>query len=394
MNLSIPPKERSNSVKRKASGDIDTNSVQTKKFNSQQRPILEPQKLDSMERKLEKMKQISKGLNEDAAKVKLDPILEKIIRSICEFCDVSTNLHEEMVTSCNVNTEVPVSSHLQLTQPDAVSIPDQDPDVFVSYSSAAAKKPVDRRPPVDPQPRKAQKDPKILAFQDAVKHSERSTLVFNLDLGSKKTLNEKTILSQATLALSAAAAAVEGNAGKVPTSESVAALDDIMSVTQNVILYGKVTKPFENKANPNDERNKTFFTMPIRYEFKDTQTRIEAETILRDTCKVDCATPYPIILRQCIREVIDHFRNDYPDDYIKVTVDSHNLALRVSRKVKGDGWYTHKEPIPLPPQVLDIRARFVPQGFKMTNLPERRRSSRNSRNSLTAEDMSSDAPEI
>jgi hypothetical protein len=316
-----------------------------------------------MERKLVTMKQISKGLNEEAAKVKLDPILEKIIRSICEFCDVSTSLHEEMVTSCNVNTEMPVSSQLQSTQPDADSIPDRDPEVFVSYSSAAAKKPVDRRPLVDSQPRKPQKDPKIQAFQDAVKHSERSTLVFNLDLGSKKILNEKTILSQATLALSAAAAAVEGNAGKVPTNESVAALDDIMSVTQNVILYGKVTKPYENKANPADERNKTFFTMPIRYEFKDMQTKIEAETILRDTCKVDCATPYPIILRQCIREVIDHFRNDYPDDYIKVTVDSNNMSLRVSRKVKGDGWYTHKEPIPLPPPGSRYPGAFRATGF-------------------------------
>jgi hypothetical protein len=158
-----------------------------------------------------------------------------------------------------------------------------------------------------------------------------------------------------------------------------------MSVTQNIILYGKVTKPYENKANPQDANNKMFFTMPIRYEFKDRETRIEVESILRNTCKVDCATPYPIILRHCIRQVVDHFRKDYPNDFIKVTVDSHNLTLNVARKVKGDGWYTHKEPIALPPQVLDIRARFVPKGLNLTGLPTRRRSSRSSSNSESSQ---------
>jgi hypothetical protein len=273
----------------------------------------------------------------------------------------------------DTDTETPESN--QPSQPDPDTAIDQDQEVFVSYSRVAKKPPVSQ--PQKPA-EKPVKDPKLQAFQDAVRHSERSTLIFNLNLGAKKTLNEKTILSQATLALSSAAAAVEGNANQKPSREVVATLDDVMSVTQNVILYGKVTKPYENKANPEDEKNRSFFTMPIRYEFKDKETRVEVETILRDTCKVECATPYPLILRQCIRQVIDHFRKDYPNDYIKVMVDSQNLALKVSRKVKGDGWYTHKEPIPLPPQVLDIRARFVPKDFKLVNLPTRRRSSRGS----------------
>jgi hypothetical protein len=216
---------------------------------------------------------------------------------------------------------------------------------------------------------KPTKDPKLQAFQDVVKHAERSTIVFNLNLGSKKTLNEKTILSQSTLALSEAAAKVEDSNSKIPSKDSILALDYVMSVTQNVTLIGKVTKPFENKKNPQDLLNRTFFTMPIKYEFKDRDTRIEAETILRDTCKVDCATPYPVILRQCIKQVVDHFRAEYPNDYIKVFVDSQKLALKVSRKVKGRGWFDHHDPIQLPPEVLDIRARFAPKDFKLNGLP-------------------------
>jgi hypothetical protein len=283
-------RDRANSVKRKASGEI--NDENQKKANVESHPVIAAQSLDSMERKIMMimMKGISKKMNEDAAKVKLDPILENIIRYMCEFVDVSVSYHEELVKNCPVEvnfqsepTQVPV------TEGDSQ---DADSEVFVTYSHvakrphrvvAAPDKPVQKKP----------KDPKIQAFQDAVKHAERSTLVFNLDLGTKKTLNEKTILTQVTLALSAAASEVEGRGGRGPTRETVAALDDVMSVTQNVVLYGKVTRPYENKKNPQDPKNKSFFTLPVRYEFKDKETRLEAETILRDTCKIDCTTPYP-----------------------------------------------------------------------------------------------------
>jgi hypothetical protein len=189
-------------------------------------------------------------------------------------------------------------------------------------------------------------------------------------LGSKKVLNEKTILTQSSLALSAAAAEVEGHKGKHPSKEVVATLDDVMSITQNVTLFGKVTKPYENKRNPQDPRNRTFFTMPIKYEFRDRETRLEAETDLRDTCKVECATPYPAILRSCIKQTVDHFRSVYPNDFAKVTVDTQNVSLKVARKIKGVGWRDYKDPIQLPPEVLDIRARFAPKNFRLNNLPE------------------------
>jgi hypothetical protein len=185
-------------------------------------------------------------------------------------------------------------------------------------------------------------------------------------------LNEKTILTNATLALSAAAAEVEGNVGQPPSKDAVAALDDVMSVIENVTLFGKSTKAYENKLNPQDPKNRTFFTMPIRYEFRNRDIKAEAESILRDTCKIDCTTPYPTILRHCIRQVIDHMRKEFPGDYIRVTVDSDNMALKVARKKKGDGWYTLDDDIKLPNEVLDIHARKVPDGFVLNNLPVRK----------------------
>jgi hypothetical protein len=209
----------------------------------------------------------------------------------------------------------------------------------------------------------------LQAFHDAVKQSEKSTLVFNLNLGNTKTLNATTILKRATLALSDAAAKVEGNPGKPPSKDAVAALDDVMSVTENVTLYGKVTKPYVNWKNDKDPANRTFFTIPVRYEFKDKDTKAEAETILRETCKVECTTPYPVRIRHCIKQAIDHLRKDYPEDYIRVNVDMDRVALKISRKNKVNGWFHWDEPVKLPEEVLDIYSRIIPDHMIVRNLP-------------------------
>jgi hypothetical protein len=86
----------------------------------------------------------------------------------------------------DTDTETPESN--QPSQPDPDTAMDQDQEVFVSYSRAAKKPPVSQsQKPAE----KPVKDPKLQAFQDAVRHSERSTLIFNLNLGAKKTLNKR-----------------------------------------------------------------------------------------------------------------------------------------------------------------------------------------------------------
>jgi hypothetical protein len=245
------PRERSDSVKRKASGEI--NVANQKKVNIEPVPVLSPQDLVSMEQKLRVMKGLSTTMTNEASKLKLDPGLETIIKCMCEFVDVSVSYHEELTKNCSVevNSRSDTSGHQEAAP--------QDPDgeVFETYSRVTKKPAKVPVPVVRKQPQQA-KDPKLQAFQDAVKHAERSTLIFNLDLGSKKTLNEKTILTNATLALSAAAAKVEGKGASSPSKDTVAALDDVMSVTQNVVLYGKVTRPYENKSNPADPKKQIF----------------------------------------------------------------------------------------------------------------------------------------
>jgi hypothetical protein len=378
----VNTRERVNSFKRKASSEL--NEGTGKKPYQGGPPTVDCKKLDFMDKKIKMLRGICGKLNDDAAKLKIDIGLENVIRSFCEFVDVSASLHEDFMSLCKVELPDPDppgnETVFDISSQDAepVTVPAATPTN--SYSNIAARKPILQgfvAPSAAPvrkgkqAPDKPKRDPKHQAFVDAVKHSERSTLVFNLNLGNRKTLNERTILTKATLALSEAAAEVEGNKGKPPSREAVSALDDVMSVIENVTLFGKVTKPYVNPRNPADPKNRTFFTLPVRYDFKDRNTRWEAETILRDTCKAECSTPYPTILRHCIRQVVNHVRKDFPRDFIKVTVDSENVALNVSRR-GDDGWYTYNDPIPLPREVLDVHARYVPDNLVLRNLPERR----------------------
>jgi hypothetical protein len=206
-------------------------------------------------------------------------------------------------------------------------------------------------------------DPEIQRFKDSVCDAERSTLIFNLNMGAAPLLNTNTISKKATLALASMAANVEKPGSTVPSTESIAAIDDVLSVTKGMSFYGTVTKTYRN---PKDEESGSFCTVPVRYEFKDRETKNNAEIILRKTCNVRCATPYPAILRECIRQTSEHVRKTTGDEYVRVSVDTGNLSLRVShRKDKKSAWIFCDNEVKLPKDVLNISARRVPNGFKM-----------------------------
>ena len=196
--------------------------------------------------------------------------------------DSAQSLHEDLVRKISdrgsFNPVITVSEFSNTENSDS----EMDTGM-PSYSSMARRQP---RPQFSKQraPRKEQgePDPKVKNFQKAIETAERSTLIFNLGMGNVKLLNEKSILSKATLALTEAAAKVEGKASNRPSQDTLDALDDVLSIAKDVKIFGKATKPFRNVRDKNDPRNCTFFTVPIRYKFKDKDSRFEAESVLRD----------------------------------------------------------------------------------------------------------------
>jgi hypothetical protein len=161
------------------------------------------------------------------------------------------------------------------------------------------------------------------------------------------------------------AAKAENPLSTFPSKDSVSTIDDILSVTTGMTFYGSVTKTYKN---PKDKASGSYCTIPVRYEFKDRETRIQAETILKSTCNVNCATPYPATLRECMKQTGEFFRGVYNTDYVRVSVIGEKLALKVAYKADKDSrWLNHDVLIPIPKEAYNT-ARRAPAGFRMTGL--------------------------
>jgi hypothetical protein len=131
-------------------------------------------------------------------------------------------------------------------------------------------------------------------------------------------------------------------------------------------FYGSNTKQYTGNTE------KPFCTVPVRYHFKDRDVRTFAEKTLRDTCGVQCSTPYPTIVREAIKQVVAHVKKSHPDEYVKVNVLTKEFSLKVARRPKGkdEEWTYYSKNVPLPEIALDVNCRKVPEGFRLENLPE------------------------
>ena len=203
-------------------------------------------------------------------------------------------------------------------------------------------------------------------FQEAIKEAERSTLCFNLDMGNTPIMNKVTISERASLALTKMATIVEGKGKSIPSPEIIESLDDVTSMVTNMELYGSKTQTYKGKDSTG------FCTVPVKYQFKDKEQKTYAEKTLRDLCKVKCSTPYPAIVRECIKQVVEHVRASHPSDYVRVNVVPKEFSLKVSRRPPGKDcpWVEYPDLLRLPDQAIDVNARKVPTGLRMFFLPE------------------------
>jgi hypothetical protein len=216
------------------------------------------------------------------------------------------------------------------------------------------------------KPLETDEEKKTRKFAEAIKEAERSTLCFNLNMGNIPLMNKHTISEKASLALTRMAAEVEGGKSRiVPTSDTIAALDDVTSLVTKMEFYGSSTKEYTGKGATG------FCTVPVKYQFKDKEHKFYAEKKLRELCKVKCATPYPAIVRECIKQVVDCVRASHPEDFVKVSVLPKDFSLKVSRRPPGKDlqWIEYPDLLRLPNEALDVNAKKAPKGLRMFFLP-------------------------
>jgi hypothetical protein len=340
--------------------------------------LIPPNSVETITLNLATVNSMVEKVVKDTAETSCDPVLITSLNSICEALKLLSENQREII-SANIpqppqsnwipvvargsSYAVKVVAKKSRTEPSpseqydrreemtALPIPKH---VSLPNPQTTSQKPVSNDPP------------EIQKFKDTVREAEKSTLIFNLDMGRVPLLNKDTISKKATLALTTMAAKVENSNTSLPSKETVTAIDDVLSVINDMTLYGSVTKSYNN---PKDEASGSFCTIPVRYDFKDRETRIQAESILRKACNIKCATPYPVVLRECVKQTGSFFRGLYNTDYVRVGVEISRMALRVSYKSDKDSpWAYHDKLIAIPAEALDVNARRVPLGFKMSGL--------------------------
>jgi hypothetical protein len=81
------------------------------------------------------------------------------------------------------------------------------------------------------------------------------------------------------------------------------AVDDFLSCA-SLDFLGRGTRPFFNRKTPEDPRNRTFCTVPVKLSWKTKEERIRGEQAIRRVCKTRCSTPYPRKIKGLIDEVL------------------------------------------------------------------------------------------
>ena len=209
-------------------------------------------------------------------------------------------------------------------------------------------------------------DPGVQRFRDLVQNAEKSTLLFNLDMGRVPIINKESMGVKATKALTAMAAAAEERPASNPSRDTVDAIDDALSVADKISFFGSSTKSCKGTG----ENSGSYCTIPVCYTFPDKETRAKAEQVLRSRCKVSCTTPYPQALRACIKQVLDSGRRARPEDYCAVKVDLPKLSFGISWRAKNTAnWSKYDNLIPIPGEVVHFPSKVQEGGYQLLNLP-------------------------
>ena len=196
-----------------------------------------------------------------------------------------------------------------------------------SFKEAVSNPPAERHNPPSAEEVAKKK------VKQAIRTAEKKTIIFNLDLGQVPPINKSTLSRKVTVALSEKAKA--GN-HDYNVNDAEDTIDDVLSCSK-LEFMGSSSRAFYNKKDGNNKSNGKYCTLPVRLDFKDKETRIQAEISLRKICKVSCSTPYPKQLRAILKQLVDEGKKAAPDSFIRTRVNVDKLTIDVHAK-DGSNW--------------------------------------------------------
>jgi hypothetical protein len=314
--------------------------------------------------------------NEVNDKVK-DPAIVSVFSAICDAMRGISTVQDKVVTCLLKNAssaDDPLPSQsVPAPQPNLVNLGAIPKKPRQDYTNARTPTPGtgtgnarNATNTTAPPSKKEHADPIKGNFIDSIREAERSTIIFNLNLGRVPIMNKDTLSKKATIALTTLAAGKEKKTGSIPSNDAIDAIDDVLSLAENYQVLGNTTKTYRNTKDP---QSGLYCTAPIRYDFKNKDTRTNAEIVLRDRCGVSCAVPYPVPVRECIKQIVADVKKEYPDNFVKVAVDTGKLVFKIARKPPKNApdpkWQYDYNDIAIPVIVMESGGRKLPEGFSI-----------------------------
>jgi hypothetical protein len=229
---------------------------------------------------------------------------------------------------------------------DSLKIP--DPAKTATGTSTTAAKPGQNPGKKPPSP----EDVQAKRVRQAINKAEKTTTIFELNMGPVPIINKETLARKVTLALHENATTSEQvSSGAISRADAEEMVDDMLTVASLDFLGNGSTK-YKNDKAPEDPRIGKMCTLPVKLLFKDKDDRILAEQTLRKLCKVRCSTPYPKKLRKMIKDLVDEGKEKAPGHFIRVRVYSDSLKLEAHASIEGK-WVDLKLAKNIPLDILD-----------------------------------------
>jgi hypothetical protein len=182
--------------------------------------------------------------------------------------------------------------------------------------------------------------------------------VFNLDLGQQPSMNSATISSKVTFSLVSTLDKKEKRPS--PSQESKDFVDDFLSQVVRMEFFGSKTAPCKNPADKS--LNGKFYTVPVKFMFKDRKSAQTAADILREFMGINSTTPYHKALRAAMNRVIGKAKEENPGYQAKTNLDLNgkNLKCFIRPDVKPPGsWVHYGNIVPLSYADMDPSSGFV-----------------------------------
>jgi hypothetical protein len=188
--------------------------------------------------------------------------------------------------------------------------------------------------------------------RQAIHKAEKSTVVFDLDMGTVPIINKDTLARKVTIALHDKAAKCEQvRNGDITEADAEEIVDDLLTCTSLDFLANGSTR-YRKDKHPDDPRIGKMCTLPVKMLFKGRDERILAEQTLRRVCQARCSTPYPKNLRTMIGKLVDEGKQIKPGHFIRIKVHADTLRLEAHASVDRK-WVDLKISKDIPLDILD-----------------------------------------